>query len=78
MQTLTRAEKSQRHGSMVASKLYHGGLFKKQRMSQVVVVYTFNPSTREADPSESLSVRPSWSTKCIPGQSALNKETLSQ
>jgi hypothetical protein len=43
-----------------------------------VVVHTFNPSTREAEAGEFLSLRPAWSTKWVPGQPGLHRETLSQ
>ena len=43
----------------------------------VVVAHTFNPSTQEAEEGGSLSSRPAWSTERIPGQSGLQRETLS-
>jgi hypothetical protein len=42
------------------------------------VVHTFNPSTREAEAGGFLSSRPAWSTKWVPGQPGLHRETLSQ
>jgi hypothetical protein len=33
---------------------------------------------REAEASEFLSLRPAWSTKGVPGQPGLHRETLSQ
>jgi hypothetical protein len=43
-----------------------------------VVMHTFNPSTWEAEAGGSLSSRPAWSTKWVPGQPRLHRETLSQ
>jgi hypothetical protein len=43
-----------------------------------VVVHFFNPSTREAEAGRFLSSRPAWSTKGVPGQPGLYRETLSQ
>ena len=43
-----------------------------------MVVHTFNPSTREAEAGEFLSSRPAWSTKWVPGQPGLHRETLSR
>jgi hypothetical protein len=43
-----------------------------------VVVQTFNPSTWEAEAGVFLSSRPAWSTKGVPGQPGLHRETLSQ
>jgi hypothetical protein len=43
-----------------------------------MVVYTFNPSTWEAEAGGFLSSRPAWSTKGVPGQPGLYRETLSQ
>jgi hypothetical protein len=40
-------------------------------------VVAFNPSTREAEAGGFLSSRPSWSTKWVPGQPGLHRETLS-
>jgi hypothetical protein len=45
--------------------------------SQAVVVHAFNPSTREAEAGGFLSSRPAWSTKWVPGQPGLHRETLS-
>jgi hypothetical protein len=42
------------------------------------MVHTFNPSTWEAEAGWFLSLRPAWSTKWIPGQPGLYRETLSQ
>jgi hypothetical protein len=41
-----------------------------------VVVHTFNPSTQEAEAGRFLSSRPAWSTKGVPGQPGLHRETL--
>jgi hypothetical protein len=43
-----------------------------------VVAHAFNPSTREAEAGGFLSLRPAWSTKGVPGQPGLYRETLSQ
>jgi hypothetical protein len=43
-----------------------------------VVAHTFNPSTREAEAGGFLSSRPAWSTKWVPGQPGLYRETLSR
>jgi hypothetical protein len=43
-----------------------------------VVAHAFNPSTWEAEAGEFLSSRPAWSTKRIPGQPGLHRETLSR
>jgi Tfp pilus assembly major pilin PilA len=42
-----------------------------------VVVHAFNPSTWEAEAGGFLSSRPAWSTKWVPGQPGLHRETLS-
>jgi hypothetical protein len=41
-------------------------------------MYTFNPSTWEAEAGKFLSLRPAWSTKRVPGQPELHRETLSR
>jgi hypothetical protein len=43
-----------------------------------VVVHAFNPSTWEAEAGGSLSSRPAWSTKWVPGQPELYGKTLSR
>jgi hypothetical protein len=43
-----------------------------------MVVHAFNPSTWKAEAGRSLSSRPAWSTKWVPGQPELYRETLSQ
>jgi hypothetical protein len=43
-----------------------------------VVVHAFNPSTWEAEAGRFLSSRPAWSTKLVPGQPELHRESLSQ
>jgi hypothetical protein len=45
---------------------------------QVVMAHAFNPSTCEAEAGRFLSSRPAWSTKWVPGQLGLYRETLSQ
>ena len=42
-----------------------------------VVAHAFNPSTWEAEAGRFLSSRPAWSTKWVPGQPELHRETLS-
>jgi hypothetical protein len=42
-----------------------------------VVVYAFNSSTWEAEAGGFLRSRPAWSTKRVPGQPGLHRETLS-
>ena len=39
---------------------------------------TFNPSSRELETGRFLSLWPAWSTKWVPGQPGLYRETLSQ
>jgi hypothetical protein len=43
-----------------------------------VVAHAFNLSTREAEAGRFLSSRPAWSTKWVPGQPGLYRETLFQ
>jgi hypothetical protein len=43
-----------------------------------VVAHAFNPSIQEAEAGGFLSSRPAWSTKWVPGQSGLYRETLSR
>ena len=40
--------------------------------------HAFNPNTWEAEVGESLSSRPAWFIKQVPGQPGLNRETVSQ
>jgi len=47
-------------------------------LSWAVVAHAFNPSTWEAETARFLSSRPAWSTKWVPGQPGLHRETLSQ
>jgi hypothetical protein len=42
------------------------------------VAHAFNPSTWEAEAGGFLSSRPAWSTKWVPGQPGLHRETLSR
>jgi hypothetical protein len=43
-----------------------------------MVVHTFNPNIQEAEAGGFLSLRPAWSTKWVPGQPGLYRETLSK
>jgi hypothetical protein len=54
--------------------------FYLSRLTPGVVVHAFNPSTREAEAEAGrfLSSRPAWSTKWVPGQPGLYRETLSR
>jgi hypothetical protein len=47
-------------------------------VEQGMVVHAFNPSTWEAEADRFLSSRPAWSTKRVPGQPGLYRETLSR
>jgi hypothetical protein len=51
---------------------------KKEKEKPGVVAHAFNPSTREAEAGGFLSSRPAWSTKWVPGQPGLHRETLSR
>jgi hypothetical protein len=51
---------------------------KNVELSRAVVLHAFNPSTWEAEAGGFLSLRPAWSTKQVPGQPGLHRETLSQ
>jgi hypothetical protein len=42
-----------------------------------MVAHAFDPSTQEAEAGGFLSSRPAWSTKWVPGQPGLHRETLS-
>ena len=43
-----------------------------------MLAHTFNPSTREAEADGSVSLRPAWFTRQVPGQpELLHRETLS-
>jgi hypothetical protein len=43
-----------------------------------VVAHAFNPSTREVEAGGFLSPRQAWTTKWVPGQPGLHRETLFQ
>jgi hypothetical protein len=47
-------------------------------ITPAVVAHAFNPSTQEAEVGGFLSSRPAWSTKKVPGQPGLYRETLSR
>ena len=58
-------------------KRVHGERYLKVWVkSQAWVAHAFNPSTREAEAGRFLSSRPAWSTKWVPGQPGLHRETL--
>jgi hypothetical protein len=42
-----------------------------------VVVHAFNPSTWQAEAGGFLNSRPAWSTKLVPGEQEIYRETLS-
>jgi hypothetical protein len=42
-----------------------------------VVAHAFNPGTWEAEAGGFLSSKPAWSTKWVPEQPGLHRETLS-
>jgi hypothetical protein len=54
------------------------GVEKTGKFSRAVVGHAFNPSTWEAEAGRFLSLRPAWSTKWVPKQPGLYRETLSQ
>jgi hypothetical protein len=60
------------NGTVVPTKMPWG--------SWVVVAHTFNPSTweAEAEAGRCLSSKSAWSTKWVPGQPGLYRETLSR
>jgi hypothetical protein len=43
-----------------------------------MVAHAFNPSTQEAEAGRFLSLRSAYSTKWVPGQPGLYRETLSR
>jgi hypothetical protein len=49
----------------------------RSHFSRAVVAHAFNLSTWEAETGRFLSSRPAWSTKWVPGQPGLHRETLS-
>jgi hypothetical protein len=51
---------------------------KKSVLRLGMVVHAFNPSTQEAEADGFLSSRPAWSTKRVPGQPGVYRETLSR
>jgi hypothetical protein len=65
------------HNSLFISTISRS-YYDKSAGSQAGVAHTFNPSTWEAEAGGFLSSRPAWSTKCVPGQPGIHRETLSQ
>jgi hypothetical protein len=57
--------------------IYHFMCISKLTYKPGVVAHAFNPSIWEAEAGRFLSSRPAWSTKWVPGQPGLHKETLS-
>jgi hypothetical protein len=51
---------------------------KRNNPEPGTVAHAFNPSTWEAEAGGFLSSRPDWSTKWVPGQPGLYRETLSR
>jgi hypothetical protein len=47
----------------------------KNLCEPAVGALAFNPSTREAEAGRFLSLRPAWSTKRVPGQPGIHRET---
>lgn len=41
-----------------------------------MVTHTFKPSTLEAEAGESVSLKPAWSIKGVPGPPGLHRETI--
>jgi hypothetical protein len=58
--------------------LYSAHSLQENSFELGVVAYAFSPSTWEAEAGGFLSSRPAWSTKWVPGQPGLHRETLSQ
>jgi hypothetical protein len=46
-------------------------------VNRAMVAHAFNPSTWEAEAGGFLGSRPAWSTKWVPGQPGIYRETLS-
>jgi hypothetical protein len=65
-------------GARALSQLPPISLILVNTFCWAVVTHTFNPSTREAEAGGFLSSRPAWSTKWVPGQLGLHRETLSR
>jgi hypothetical protein len=64
------------HGTYSFIQFYYIYFFKNL-LQPGVVAHTFNPSTQKAEAGRFLSSRPVWSTKWVPGQPGLYRETLS-
>jgi hypothetical protein len=58
-------------------KWLHFYFLEKDLFKPGMVAHAFNSSTREAEAGGFLSSRPAWSTKWVPGQPGLYRETLS-
>jgi hypothetical protein len=57
--------------------IVHAYLQQEKQNTLGVVAHAFNLSTREAETGRFQSLRPAWSTKWVPGQPGLYRETLS-
>ena len=65
-------------GRFSFSVQHTGDIHKRKQSSREVVAHAFNASTWEAEAGGFLSSRPAWSTKWVPGQPGLYRETLSR
>jgi hypothetical protein len=78
---LLQKSQSMRAMAPASSRLALSVEFEKTKLWWLgpgVVAHDFNPSTWESEAGGFLSSRPAWSTKWVPGQPGLYRETLSQ